>query len=134
VNQSVTFVTGHDASGNTPDALDWDAIARGSQVIVIYMGMKHIGNIAAKLMAAGRSGAEPVGVVSNAATPAQKVLETTLAQAEADIAAAGFAPPAIICVGRAVTLRQALDWQSMADGIAPRNLDPLQRGRPAEAS
>ena len=134
VNQSVTFVTGHDASGNTPGALDWDAIARGSQVIVIYMGMKHIENIAARLLEAGRSPSEPVAVVSNAATHEQRVLETTLGTAAKDVAASGFKPPSIICIGRAVTLRQALDWQGMADGIAPRNLDPLDRGRPAEAS
>ncbi len=55
VNQSVTFVTGHDRDGNAPTALDWAGIARGSQVIVIYMGMKHIGEIAARLIAAGRT-------------------------------------------------------------------------------
>lgn len=134
VNQAVTFVTGHDASGKAPDTLDWDAIARGSQVIVIYMGMKHIDTIAAALMAAGRSKDEPVAVVTSAATPEQRVLETTLEHAATDVAAQNFGPPAIVCVGRAVTLRQALDWQSMAKGIAPRNLDPLGRGRPAEVS
>ncbi|MEM1363160.1 MAG: uroporphyrin-III methyltransferase, partial [Pseudomonadota bacterium] len=42
--------------------------------------------------------------------------------------------PAVICIGRAVLMRQALDWQALARGEAPRNLDPLGRGRPAEAS
>ena len=55
VNQSVTFVTGHDQSGNTPGSLDWNSISKGSQVIVIYMGLKHIAQIATKLIAAGRS-------------------------------------------------------------------------------
>ena len=35
VNQSVTFVTGHDQTGDTPGSLDWRAIAQGSQVIMI---------------------------------------------------------------------------------------------------
>ena len=35
VNQSVTFVTGHDQSGQSPSTLDWQAISKGSQVIVI---------------------------------------------------------------------------------------------------
>ena len=134
VNQSVTFVTGHDQSGNTPSALDWQSISKGSQVIVIYMGMKHIAQIAAKLMAAGRSADEPVGIVTMATTGAQDVLETTLSDAADDIAAAGLTPPAIICVGRSVLMRQALDWQAMALGQAPRNLDPLGRGRPAESA
>lgn len=134
VNQSVTFVTGHDQSGNTPGTLDWDSISKGSQVIVIYMGMKHIAQISAKLIAAGRSSNEPVAVVTTATTDAQQVLETTLGRITQDIDAAQLAPPAIICVGQSVLMRQVLDWQSMAAGDAPRNLDPLGRGRPAESA
>ncbi len=133
VNQSVTFVTGHDQTGDATSSLDWKAIAQGSQVIVIYMGMKHIGRIVSELLAAGRPLSEPVGLVTTATTADQQVLESTLGTLEVDIAAAGLEPPAVICVGRSVLMRQALDWQSMAQGIAPRNLDPLDRGRPAEA-
>ncbi|MCI2398453.1 uroporphyrinogen-III C-methyltransferase [Aliiroseovarius subalbicans] len=132
VNQAVTFVTGHDQSGQTPASLDWGAIARGSQVIVIYMGMKHIARISEALLEAGRDPSEPVAVVANATTPRQQVLETTLGRCAADIAASDFTPPAIICVGRAALLRQALDWQALADGAAPRDVDPLERGKPAE--
>ena len=134
VNQSVTFVTGHDASGGTPGLLDWDGIARGSQVIVIYMGMKHLDEIAARLITAGRAPSEPVAIVTTATQADQTVLETTLATCAADAAASDTQPPAVICVGQAVALRQVLDWQAMAGGAAPRNLDPLNRGRPAEAS
>lgn len=134
VNQSVTFVTGHDQSGNTPGSLDWASISKGSQVIVIYMGMKHIAQIAAKLIAAGRPLSEPVAVVTTATTKDQRVLETTLATVVDDIAAATLEPPAIICIGGSVLMRQVLDWQGQAAGEAPRNLDPLNRGRPAESA
>ncbi|MDB2407084.1 uroporphyrinogen-III C-methyltransferase [Jannaschia sp.] len=134
VNQAVTFVTGHDASGAAPTALDWDGIARGSQVIVIYMGMKHIEQIATRLIEAGRPASEPVAVTTTATLSAQRTIETTLATCAADIATADLEPPAIICVGRAVLMRQVLDWQAMAQGIAPRALDPLGRDRPAESA
>lgn len=134
VNQSVTFVTGHDQSGNTPGSLDWTSISKGSQVIVIYMGMKHIAQIAAHLIAAGRSLHEPAAVVTTATTKDQQVLETTLGTIVEDIAAANLEPPAIICIGRSVLMRQVLDWQGMAAGDAPRNLDPLGRGRSAESA
>ncbi len=58
-NQSVTFLTGHDATGLVPDSMDWKSIAQGSAVIVMYMAMKHIGLIASRLMAAGRPFDEP---------------------------------------------------------------------------
>ena len=134
VNQSVTFVTGHDQSGQTPSSLDWQAISKGSQVIVIYMGIKHIARIASELRAAGRPAEEPVAVVNSATTSDQQVLETTLGTIESDIATSGIEPPAIICVGRSVLMRQALDWQALAMGQPPRNLDPLGRGRPAESA
>ncbi len=93
VNQAVIFATGHDA------ATDWAAIAQGAPVIVIYMGLKRIGVIAAALMAAGRDADEPVAVVSNASLPGQKVLESSLGQVAQDLAANPVAPPAIICIG-----------------------------------
>jgi uroporphyrin-III C-methyltransferase len=134
VNQSVTFVTGHDQSGNTPTTLDWHSIGKASDVIVIYMGMKHAGQIARALIAAGRAADEPVAVVTSATTPAQSVLETTLGRLEQDITAATLEPPAIICVGRTVLMRQALDWQAMAAGTPPRNIDPLGRDPTAESA
>ncbi len=83
------------------------------------MGMKHIGQIAAALMAAGR------GLRTNrspwSATPpptSQRVLETTLGTIEADVGRGRLEPPAIICVGRAVLMRQVLDWQALAAGEA----------------
>lgn len=134
VNQAVTFVTGHDQSGQTPHSLDWAAIARGSQVIVIYMGMKHAEQISRALIEAGRDPQEPCAVVSSATTDRQRVLESTLSHLAADIEANEMEPPAILCIGRAALMRQVLDWQSMLSGVTPRNLDPLGRGRPAESA
>ncbi|MFK0272993.1 uroporphyrinogen-III C-methyltransferase [Ensifer sp. NPDC090286] len=116
VNHAVTFLTGHDSSGLVPDRINWQGIASGSPVIVMYMAMKHIGAITANLIAGGRSPEEPVAFVCNAATPEQTVLETTLSRAEADVAAAGLEPPAIVVVGEVVRLRAALDWIGALDG------------------
>lgn len=127
VNQSVTFVTGHDQTGQTPSTLDWAAISRASEVVVIYMGHKHAPQISAAMLAAGRSPSEPVAVVTSATTPRQQVLETTLAALPADLAASGLEPPAIICIGRTTLMARALDWQAMAQGAPPRDTDPLGR-------
>jgi len=110
VNHAVTFLTGHDSSGLVPDRINWEGIAKGSPVIVMYMAMKHIAQIAANLIAGGRSPDEPVAFVCNAATADQQVLETTLSRAEADVAASGIEPPAIVVVGEVVRLRASLDW------------------------
>jgi uroporphyrin-III C-methyltransferase len=121
INHAVTFLTGHDSSGIVPDAIDWEAIGRGSPVIVIYMAMKHIAQISANLIASGRSASEPVAFVCNAATGAQQVLETTLGQAPEAVAASGLEPPAIVVVGEVVRLRASLDWLGALGG---RRLQP----------
>lgn len=128
VNQAVTFVTGHDARGLAPAALDWAALAKGSPVLVIYMAIKHLAQISQSLLDNGRDPAEPVAVISEATLPNQRVLETTLGRAAADVADAGITPPAIVCVGRVALLRQTLDWAAQLEGMAPRALDPLGTG------
>ncbi len=109
-NSVVTFLTGHNAAGVVPDEIDWQALARGSPVLVIYMALKHLAVLSARLIAAGRPAEEPVAIVSDATLPSQRVLETTLGRAAADAAAAAMAPPAIVAVGEVVRLRAHLDW------------------------
>ena len=123
-NSAVTFLTGHNASGIVPDNINWAGLAQGSPVIVIYMAIKHLGDIAQKLMANGRSADEPVGIVSRASTPAQQVLETTLGTCVEDVARSGIEPPALVVVGEVVRLRSGLDWMGAIDGRVLTS-DPL---------
>ncbi|MBV9584146.1 MAG: uroporphyrinogen-III C-methyltransferase [Alphaproteobacteria bacterium] len=110
MNSAVTFVTGHSSDGAVPNGVDWEAIARGSPVIVLYMGLRHLESIASRLIAAGRKADEPVAIVSKATTPAQRVLVTTLAEAATAVVEARLEGPTIIAVGEIVRLRAALDW------------------------
>jgi uroporphyrin-III C-methyltransferase len=112
-NSAVTFLTGHDSGGDMPGALDWDAIARGSPVLVLYMASRHLPKIVERLLAAGRRSDEPVAVVSQATTPSQSVLVSTLG--EISSLAAGIRPPAIVVVGEVVRLRAVLDWVNKLD-------------------
>ncbi len=109
-NAAVTFLTGHDASGQTPHTIDWAALSGGAPVIVIYMGLKHLGEICARLMGVGRGADEPVAVISNATLPNQNVVTTTLENAEADAGRHGLKPPVLVVVGPVVDLRQSLSW------------------------
>ncbi|MEC9401554.1 MAG: uroporphyrinogen-III C-methyltransferase [Pseudomonadota bacterium] len=123
-NQAVTFLTGHDQTGLTPDAINWDGIAKGSPVIVMYMAMKHLDVIAGKLIAGGRSVDEPGGIGCNASLAGQDVLETTLGRCAEEAKAAGIEPPAVVCVGEVVRLRKGLDWLDALSGKV-LDSDPL---------
>lgn len=126
-NHAVTMITGHDATGDVT-GIDWQAVAKGAPVLVIYMAIKHLERIAAELMAGGRAPDEPVALVSNASTPEQRVLETVLSRCAADVAASGLTPPAIVVVGEVVKLRGGLDWLG-ASGGRILDPDPLSRVR-----
>jgi uroporphyrin-III C-methyltransferase len=132
VNHAVTFLTGHDQSGLTPASINWQGVASGAPVIVMYMALKHLKTIAGKLMVAGRDSTEPVAIVSNATTEAQEVLETTLGEAAGAVDQSGLAPPALVVLGAVVRLRAALDWLGAING-RQLTTDPLGTRAPADA-
>jgi uroporphyrin-III C-methyltransferase len=102
--QAVTFVTGHAQAGEAPD-LDWAALARANQTVVIYMGLSNAAVIAERLIAAGRAASTPALIVENASLEAERRVVTRLAGVGA--AAEGLAGPAILIVGEAMALAQA---------------------------
>ncbi len=125
-NSAVTFITGHNSDGAVPDGLDWDAIARGAPVIVLYMALKHLPVIVARLLAGGRQPQEPAAIVAKAATPEQSVVVSNLGEIAA--AATGIEAPAIVVIGEVVRLRAGLDWLGAAQGRC-LDPDPLDRRR-----
>jgi uroporphyrin-III C-methyltransferase len=100
--QSVTFVTGHAAHGE-PD-LDWPALARSNQTVVIYMGLSTAGLIAGRLLAAGQDAATPVLVVVNASRDQEQRLATTLGQLGQAVEA--LSGPALLMIGQAMAMAQ----------------------------
>ena len=111
-NHAVIFLTGHDATGKMPANVNWQAIATAAPVIVMYMGVKNLGEISAALIAAGRPADHPVTIVSNASLPIQTVASTKLGEAAAFVAAQNPPTPAIVVIGHASDWRPLLDWYS----------------------
>lgn len=113
-NHSVIFLTGHDATGKMPANVNWQAVATASPVIVMYMAVKNLGEIAQALLEGGRAPTDPVTIISNASLPHQQVQATTLKQAGAFVAKNDPPTPAIVVVGHASDWREMLDWYSPA--------------------
>jgi uroporphyrin-III C-methyltransferase len=130
VNQAVTFVTGSGVKGTAPD-LDWESIARGSPTIVLYMARRHAGEIAGKLIAAGRDPNEPAAIISSASLDQQTTTITILA--ELGQRAAEAQTPAILVIGQNVRLAEGLDWLGAAKQGRKLDPDPLQRQRLSDA-
>ena len=132
-NHAVTFITGHDATGDMTGGLDWRGLAGASPVLVIYMAMKHLPTICAELLAGGRSDNEAVTIVANASLPEQRVLETRLGAAAEDAENAEIGPPCIVVVGAVNRLRNGLDWLGALTEGRMLDPDPLALGQEREA-
>ncbi len=106
--QSCVFATGHLKNG-TMD-LDWPALARPRQTIVVYMGLLGLAELCSKLILHGLPGATPAAVVQQGTTQAQKVVTGTLLTLAEAVAGAGLHAPTLIIVGEVVRLRERLNW------------------------
>ena len=63
-----------------------------------------------QLITHGRLPDEPVAVITQACLPEQMVFETNLSKCAEDIKKNGIKPPALIVVGKVVSLRRYLNW------------------------
>ncbi|MEO0536452.1 MAG: uroporphyrinogen-III C-methyltransferase [Cyanobacteria bacterium P01_A01_bin.123] len=107
-SSSVTFVTGHEAAGKYRPEVNWQAIAHGSETIVVYMGVHNLPHITSELMAADLSPETPIALIRWGTRPDQEVLVATLATVVHKVAETGFEAPAIAVIGNVVDYRQQL--------------------------
>lgn len=106
--RTCVFATGHlkDDTCN----LDWPALARPGQTVVIYMGVGALEEICRQLVAHGLPRNTPAALVQNATTSQQHSVAATLAALPEVAAAAGIHAPALIVVGEVVRLQPRLQW------------------------
>ncbi|AXE62852.1 uroporphyrinogen-III C-methyltransferase [Hyphomonas sp. CACIAM 19H1] len=101
--QTLTFVTGHAKAGGVPD-LDWQALARPAQTVVVFMGVDTAPAIAEKLVAAGRAPTTPVAVIENGTRPDELRVFGTLAELPFLVEEEGIAGPALLIIGEVAGL------------------------------
>ncbi|HEY1892243.1 MAG TPA: siroheme synthase CysG [Steroidobacteraceae bacterium] len=121
--QSVTFVTGHIAEG---DSLDWRLLARAQQTIVFYMGVGNLESIVERMRAAGAPDTLPAALVERATLPGQRVLRGTLANVAALGSRARIAPPALLIVGEVAAASLAAEPAARTASVAETAADLIQ--------
>ena len=118
--QSCVFVTGRLKDGGMD--LDWPALARPRQTIVVYMGLPGLRLLCRQLIAHGLPRATGAAVVQQGTMRTQRVVTGTLATLPSRVAKARLHAPTLIIVGEVVKLRERLDW------FAPGTLPPAGAG------
>jgi uroporphyrin-III C-methyltransferase len=105
VNRAIIFAAGY---GAEEADVDWAALARTGEPIILYMPMHHLETIASALMHGGASPQTPAAVISSATTSEERVLLSTLEHVAADAQASEMEPPAIVVIGEIIALRNRL--------------------------
>ncbi len=99
VSAQVTVVSGHSASG---EALDYERLAQTPGTLVVFMGLTHLPELVAGLLAAGKDPSTPAAVIASGTRPDGRTATGTLAEIAAR--AEELAPPALLVVGDVVAV------------------------------
>ncbi len=116
--QSCLFVTGHLKDGSAD--LDWTAMTRPRQTVVIYMGLSALADICRQLIAHGAAPTQAIAVVQHGTIAQQKVVAGTLADLPGRVARQGLTSPCLIIVGDVVRLHESLAWFNPQPDDTPR--------------
>lgn len=114
--QSVTFVTGHKKDGTIQ--LDWPALTRPDQTVVVYMGLTMAADLCQAFIAHGKAPDTPAAVVEWATTQRQRTVIGTLESLPQVISRYEVRSPALIIVGEVVNLADKLSWYRRVENRA----------------
>ncbi len=106
--QACLFITGHLKDGSVD--LDWKAMVRPNQTLVIYMGLIGLPVICEQLITRGISAKMPIAVIQQGTTQRQRVLTGTLSDIAEKVEVAKLKAPCLIIIGEVVLLREKLNW------------------------
>ena len=105
---SCVFVTGNLKDGSMD--LDWPALARPRQTIVVYMGLPGLPILCTKLIENGLPAETWGAVVQQGTMASQRVVTGTLSTLPEEVSRAGLHAPTLTIIGDVVRLRERLNW------------------------
>jgi uroporphyrin-III C-methyltransferase / precorrin-2 dehydrogenase / sirohydrochlorin ferrochelatase len=97
--KSVRFVTGHAHDGSLPSDLDWRGLADPDTTLVVYMGGRTAGQLAACLIAEGLANETPTVVISGITRAGEYVWAGHLLHLAEGVAAVTGNAPVLIGIG-----------------------------------
>lgn len=107
--QSCVFATGHRRGDGDLD-LDFAALVRPAQTLVIYMGLQALPRLSEGLIAHGMAADMPAALVQQGTTENQRVVVAPLHALAARAHEAQVRAPTLVIVGEVVRLRRKLAW------------------------
>ena len=107
---SVSLITGHENPLKDETNINWKSLASSGSTLVFLMGVKNLPNITKKLTLNGMAPETPAALVRWGTTTKQECVSGTLENIVQRVEAAGLKAPAIIVIGKVVSLRDKMKW------------------------
>lgn len=131
-------MTAQDKNGQIPP-LDFEGMARTGETLVFLMSLSRVGELAERLLSAGKCPDTPAAVLSNATMPGADILTAPLNEIGAALAKRPLPSPGMLVVGDVVALRDTLCGGKLSGrrflvpviGPAPSRLAPMLRAEGA---
>ncbi len=102
---SVTFVTGHEQIDKEKKSVNWRELAKSSDSLVIYMGIRNIEFIVQELILGGMDKNTKCAVIQEATLKNQKYIIAELKNLVATIKDQKFLSPSIVVIGKIVNFQ-----------------------------
>jgi uroporphyrinogen III methyltransferase/synthase len=103
-------ITGNEAIAKSGSSIYWSGLTRTYDTLVFLMGVKNVGVITGNLIESGMPADTPAALIRWGTRPEQQTLTSTLLDIAEIVKNGNIKPPAILIVGKVVTLRGALQW------------------------
>jgi uroporphyrinogen III methyltransferase/synthase len=110
MSSAVAFVTGHEDPTKPESALDWRALAAFPGTVVVYMGVRQLPAITARLIEGGRPADEPAALVQRGTWPDQRAVVGTLDTLAELAERERIRAPTVAVFGAVAALRDSLAW------------------------
>ena len=122
---SVTFVTGHEGIGKERPSVDWQALAKGTNTLVIYMGVHNISYIVKELINGGLPVSTPAAVIEQGTLTGQRFLKTSLQNIVEEVGQNNFKTPSIVLIGDVVNYQVESCAPSLSNVTMPIVMNSL---------
>ena len=100
VARRLQFVTAHARDGRLPEDLDWAALSDRGAATIVYMGVKTMDALVAKLLGQGMDPATPAVFVERATQPNERSVAAPIAEMPAKAAALKPDGPCLLMIGQ----------------------------------
>jgi len=101
ISRAVHFLAAHGSEGGLPPH-DWAALAAAGGTLAVYMGVRTLPVLAARLTAAGMSPDMPAAAVENVSLPGQRIWRASLGTLPGLLAQAAPGGPVLLLIGEAL--------------------------------